>query len=155
MKRTFRNGILVATAGLFAFSIDLQAQCENLTLVFRHGGKPLAVEKAKIDILSKASKEVLQSLEVTQGRVVIPARLAGLGDFDARISFNEFEFILADVNRAYFDNEWAIDVGDPLNRKQAKKVKNQCSGTVLPFRIDFSPSRGRGYFWLLTGCSNP
>lgn len=153
MNLKFRNPLVAIAVFFFVLSIQIQAQSDSLNLVFKKDGKPLKIENVKIDIVSINTKEVLRTLAVTNRKVLIPPELSDLGNFNVRISFDKYQLFLADLNSDYFDNEWEIDVGNALNKKQAKKSKIQCTKSIRVFRVDFHPSNSEGFWWLLPGCS--
>lgn len=128
-------------------------QDSQMNLFFTENGKSLKVYDLKVEILTPSTNDVLFSLPIVNDAISITSQLRKEPTFDVRLTFNQYQLVLPKLDPKYFDNEWVVDIRNRLpQKKSCSQGKKQVTcGLRRVFRVDFNPSIGMGFWWLITG----
>lgn len=148
MKLTGGNLILLFFI-LFAFISGIFAQTPEVKVIFKLNGEEIKVQDFKVSIFEKESNVKIKDLETKDNIIIVPSEFNNCENFDVRVFFNKYKLTFPDFTKSHFNNEWILDVTDPINQTVKSKNKGQKKKLIKQYSITFHPLNEESAYQLI------
>ncbi len=142
-------GLVIGSVIGFA-TFKANAQTPEVRVIFKVNEKTVEVPSFTATIFDPGSKKTLFELETTEdGLMKVPKGLANVPKFDVEIAFLKYDLRFPDFTIGHMDNEWVIDVSDPVDPTPFYR-KGKKTRVTAQYLITFHPLDREGTNELIT-----
>ena len=129
-------------------SIGILCQTPEVSVKFQRNGKDIIVNSFQVSLVEEVTNKKIFDLESGGGRMKIPATGALPSSFQVRIVFEKYDLWFPGLNTNHLDNEWVIDVTDPIKQKKRSGNKKPKRKLIKQYSITFHPKNAEGTYQL-------
>ncbi|MEZ5308052.1 MAG: hypothetical protein R2684_12975 [Pyrinomonadaceae bacterium] len=134
---------------IIGFISGVFAQTPEVKVIFRLNGEEIEVQKFGVSIFKSGSNVSLRDLETRDNVIVVPSEFGACENFDVQVVFDNQKLIFPDFTKEHFDNEWIIDVTEPIRQIVTSKDKRQKKKLMKQYSITFHPQNKEGAYQLI------
>lgn len=134
--------LLLLASGVFA-------QTPEVNVIFKINGEEIKVQDFKVSIFEKGSSIKIKDLETKDNTIIVPSEFSNCENFDVQVFFNKYKLTFPDFNKHHFNNEWVIDVTDPINQTVKSQNRGQKKKLIKQYSITFHPLNEEGAYQLI------